>query len=569
MDTRLSSFNDLNLAPEILKAIKESGYTTPTPIQSESVPVLLAGGDVFASADTGTGKTAAFMLPALQKLTVASELPGKGPRVLVLTPTRELATQILNAAKKYGRYLPRIKTISILGGMPYEPQRRDLRHYVDILIATPGRLLDHTREEKVDYSRVEMLVLDEADRMLDMGFSEDVEHIASYLPKDRQTVLFSATLKRVAKLATKLTKNAKTIEIAQSENTNDNVTQHVIFADDETHKRKLLKEILTRDSLTQGIVFSATKAHTEVIADDLDQDGISSSAIHGDLRQRSREAIIRKLRANKVQILVATDVAARGIDIPGLSHVINYDIPRTAEDYTHRIGRTGRAGLSGMAITFVSRAERHKLRFIEKDLGHPIEVIEIPGLEAKPMSDRPRYGNDRGASRDRGGDRGGRGGSRSGGGQRSGGRGRSGGGGFGGGSRSGGGDRGRGGERGNFRSESPIAASGRDSRDSRDTRSARPDDRRSSQPRTESRDNRAPTSNNFGRDRNDRRPTNDRAPRADNQNFKKSDSAGSTGEKKSFGDKKSFGKKPFKGNLKPKSSFNKSKRNDSTSRARP
>ena len=397
-----SGFTKLGLSPDILKAIAESGYTTPTPIQVQSIPELLAGGDVLASADTGTGKTAAFMLPALERLSVASTKPGKGPRVLVLTPTRELAAQITNASKKYGKYVPRIKTVSILGGMPYEPQRRDLRHFVDILVATPGRLLDHTHEGKVDYSRVEMFVLDEADRMLDMGFLEDVQSIADQLPKEHQTVMFSATLKKVAGLAGKLTKNAKKIEIAQSEQTNDNVEQRIIFANDETHKRKLLKEIFAKDVFSQAIVFSATKAHTETLAEDLEDSGIAACAIHGDLRQRSREAIIRKLRTNKFQVLVATDVAARGIDIPGLSHVINYDIPRTAEDYTHRIGRTGRAGSNGIAITFVCNSERHKLRFIEKDLGHQVPVVVIEGLEAKPASDS------RGNGRNAGGGRGGR-----------------------------------------------------------------------------------------------------------------------------------------------------------------
>lgn len=390
MDARPTSFTDLNLAPEILKAIQETGYTEPTPIQSEAVPELLAGHDVFASADTGTGKTAAFMLPALQKLSSPSTLPGKGPRILVLSPTRELATQITTAAKKYGKFLPRVRTVPILGGKPYEQQRRDLKNYVDILVATPGRLLDHTREQKIDYSRVEMFVLDEADKMLELGFAEDVEDIVSRLPKERQTVLFSATLKRVAKLAGKITNNPKTIEIAPSETTNDNVQQHVIFANDEPHKRKLLKALLAQESLTQAIVFSGTKAFTEVIADDLNESGVVSTAIHGDLRQRSREAIIRKLRGNKVQVLVATDVAARGIDVPGLSHVINYDLPRGAEDYTHRIGRTGRAGLSGTAITLVTRQERHRLRFIERDLGHSIQVMTIPGLEAKPFEERKR-----------------------------------------------------------------------------------------------------------------------------------------------------------------------------------
>lgn len=407
MDKKHLSFSEFDLAPEIIKAISETGYSNPTPIQVKAVPALLAGHDVFASADTGTGKTAAFMLPALQKLSTPSKSTTKGPRVLVLSPTRELANQIAAAAKKYGRFMPRVKTVSILGGMPYEPQRQDLKRYVDILIATPGRLLDHTRDQRIDYSRVELFVLDEADKMLELGFAEDVELIASYLPKKRQTVLFSATLKRVAKLAKEITVNPKTIEIAKSLKTNDNVQQKIIFANDEQHKRKLLKAVLSESELTQAIIFCATKAHTEVIADELEASGIIATAIHGDLRQRSREAIIRKFRSNRVQVLVATDVAARGIDIPGISHVVNYDIPRGAEDYTHRIGRTGRAGLQGTAITFVANHERHKLRFIERDLGHAIEVIEIPGLAAKPAKDqrnserrRPRSRHGRQQNRD-------------------------------------------------------------------------------------------------------------------------------------------------------------------------
>jgi superfamily II DNA/RNA helicase len=383
-------FSSLGLDPVITKAVKEAGYTAPSPIQELAIPELINGSDVFASADTGTGKTAAFMLPALQKLIKPSDKQGKGPRILVLTPTRELATQITTAARNYGKFIPRVKTVSILGGMPYHPQEKDLRHYVDIVVATPGRLLDHTREGKVDYSRVELFVLDEADRMLDMGFVEDVEEIAKQLPKDRQTVLFSATLKKVAGLASRITKNPKTIQIKPSETTNDNVKQQVIFANDESHKRKLLAEIIKTSGISQAIVFSGTKSHTEVLADELEMDGVLATAIHGDLRQRSREAIIRKLRSNRIQVLVATDVASRGIDVPGLSHVINYDLPRTAEDYTHRIGRTGRAGASGVAITFVQNNERHKFKTIERVLGHQVEVITIPGLEAKEVKSAPR-----------------------------------------------------------------------------------------------------------------------------------------------------------------------------------
>jgi superfamily II DNA/RNA helicase len=397
-DVRLSSFNQLPLREEILKAISESGYVNPTPIQSKAIPLILNGKDILASADTGTGKTAAFMLPALQMLSEPSNVKSKGPRVLVLTPTRELAGQISKATKEYGKYIPRIKTVSILGGMPYEPQRKDLRHYVDVLVATPGRLLDHTREGKVDYSRVELFVLDEADRMLDMGFLEDVQLIAKELPKNHQTVLFSATLKRVLKLAKEVTKDPITIEIESSSKTNDNIEQSVIYVDDENHKRKILKNLISDAELTQAIVFSATKAHTEILSDDIDSEETPSTAIHGDLRQRSREAIIRKLRSNRIKVLVATDVAARGIDIPGLSLVVNYDMPRTAEDYTHRIGRTGRAGAKGKAITFVSNKERSQLRGMESVLGHSISVIQIPGLEAKSNFESNRNSSGRNRS---------------------------------------------------------------------------------------------------------------------------------------------------------------------------
>ncbi|MBX7137382.1 MAG: DEAD/DEAH box helicase [Oligoflexia bacterium] len=377
------SFDRLGLDPIICRAVSEAGYKSPTAIQLSAIPEVLAGRDLLASADTGTGKTAAFMLPALNRLTRPSRGTGKGPRVLVLTPTRELATQITNAARKYSRHMQRIRTVSILGGMPYEPQRRDLSQHVDIMVATPGRLLDHHREGRVDFRRVELLVLDEADRMLDMGFFEDVTTISNAASSERQTLLFSATLgKRILSLADSVTRDAKRIEIARSAQTNDNVSQSVICVNDQKHKFKVLLHLLERGAEGQVIVFNATKRGADRLSDELCDSGVSAIALHGDMRQNKRLQAIRKIRENKFRVLVATDVAARGIDICSVGLVVNFDLPRTAEDYTHRIGRTGRAGAQGEAVTFIARQDLRDFKAIERTLGHAIAANSIEGLEA-------------------------------------------------------------------------------------------------------------------------------------------------------------------------------------------
>lgn len=402
------SFDQLGLDPVICRAVSDAGYKTPTNIQSLAIPEVMAGRDVLASADTGTGKTAAFMLPALHRLMKPSTSTSRGPRILVLTPTRELAAQITNSARVYGKHLKRLRTVSILGGMPFEPQRRDLRDHVDIMVATPGRLLDHHREGRVDFSRVQILVLDEADRMLDMGFYEDVQTISKAAAKDRQTILFSATFcKRILSLASDVTKDAKRIESVRSVVTHDSITQSVIGADGPEHKFEMLKALIKQQTEGQVIVFSATKRGADRLADALYDNDFSALALHGDMRQNKRMQAIRKIRENRFQVLVATDVAARGIDIQTIGLVVNYDMPRTADDYTHRIGRTGRAGASGRAVTFVSRHERRDLAQMQKSLGHQIAVESVAGLEAKfSLSERDmhqvRGGSDRARPRNGG-----------------------------------------------------------------------------------------------------------------------------------------------------------------------
>ena len=379
------SFENLNLNPHILKAIIDSGYTTPTPIQKQAIPELLAGHDVMASAQTGTGKTAAFMLPALHRLATPSKINCRGPRILVLTPTRELALQVSDAAKKYGKYLNRIKVVSILGGMPYPLQNKLLSQPVDILVATPGRLIDHIQRGRINFSRLEMLVLDEADRMLDMGFIDDVEKIASAISNDRQTLLFSATLDNtITKVANRLLKSPKRIQIAKQQTKIDNIEQRLHHVDDFSHKNKLLDHLLSDIDLKQAIVFTATKRDADKLADNLSAQGHEASALHGDMNQRERNRTLTKLRHGRLRILVATDVAARGIDVAGITHVINFDLPKFAEDYVHRIGRTGRAGASGIAVSFASGKDSIHLKKIERFTGHRITSHTIPGLE-------PRY----------------------------------------------------------------------------------------------------------------------------------------------------------------------------------
>ena len=377
------TFEALNLHPTILKAIADTGYTQPTPIQAQAIPEVMAGHDLMATSQTGSGKTAAFILPALNRLATPSPVRSKGPRVLVLTPTRELAQQVSDAAAKYGKHM-RLKVVSILGGMPYPLQNKLLSNFVDILVATPGRLIDHIERGRIDFSRLEMLVLDEADRMLDMGFVDDVEHIAAATPASRQTLLFSATLDGVVgKLAERLMKEPKKITIATAQARHENIDQRLMYADDVAHKHRLLEHLITDVEVNQAVVFTATKRDADELADRLLAQGHSAAALHGDMNQRERNRTLLNLRRGNVRLLIATDVAARGIDVAGISHVINFDLPKVAEDYVHRIGRTGRGGASGIAVSFASSRDIGQLKRIERYTGQPITQHTIPGLEPR------------------------------------------------------------------------------------------------------------------------------------------------------------------------------------------
>jgi superfamily II DNA/RNA helicase len=391
------SFEKLQLAPSILKAITECGYTAPTPIQEQAVPIALAGRDLIASAQTGTGKTAAFILPALQLLSSRPAGKNRGPRILVLTPTRELATQVSDAARQYGKY-QRLKTATILGGMPYREQLRLLSQPLDLVVATPGRLNDHLERGRINLSQIELLVLDEADRMLDMGFIEDVERIAAATPPSRQTLLFSATLDaRIERLAQGILNQPEMVLIAAQKSGHENIEQRLLVADDLSHKTTMLNHLIGEEELTRAIVFSATKRDADDIAFKLRSAGHSAAALHGDMKQNARNRTISDMRRGKIRLLVATDVAARGLDVSGISHVINFDLPKFAEDYVHRIGRTGRAGASGVAISFVSHKEVDCLKRIERYLGQSIPQHVIPGLEAvRPLESAAARRNNKG-----------------------------------------------------------------------------------------------------------------------------------------------------------------------------
>jgi superfamily II DNA/RNA helicase len=382
------SFSKLQLIEPILKAIKLCGYTTPTPIQEQAIPKALAGLDLIATAQTGTGKTAAFVMPALQRLSVPSKSTGrsKGPRVLVLTPTRELANQITEAVKTYGKFM-RIRSGAILGGMPYFEQQRLLSQPVDIIVATPGRLMDHMERGQINFSRLEMLVLDEADRMLDMGFSEAVDTIAAATPDTRQTMMFTATMDNtMARLAQRLLKDPVRVEIAGKKTTLETIEQRLHAADDMQHKNRMLKHLISDSGMTRAIIFSGTKRNADQLADELHAQGHSAAALHGDMSQNARNRTIMNMKRGKIRLLVATDVAARGLDVAGITHIINYDLPKNAEDYVHRIGRTGRAGATGIAISFASSREVDSLRSIERYIGQNIPQQVIAGLEpARPL----------------------------------------------------------------------------------------------------------------------------------------------------------------------------------------
>ena len=375
------SFQELQLADPIMRAIELCGYTTPTPVQSGSIPEVLAGRDLLASAQTGTGKTAAFMLPVLHKLSTFKKGPKGAPRVLVLTPTRELAAQIIEATRTYGKFL-HVRNTVILGGMPYGPQFRDLGRPIDLVVGTPGRLIDHLNRGSLDLSRLEILILDEADRMLDMGFKDDVEKITSAAPAGRQTLMFTATMDRtMTELAGRLLREPVRVEINGSKVTLEQISQRLHVADNIRHKHRLLKHLLATEDVNQAIIFSSTKRATDELARDLASQGHQAAALHGDMSQSARNQTLRELRRGKIRLLVATDVAARGIDVLGISHVINFDLPQSAEDYVHRIGRTGRAGAAGTAISFAGISDVLRLRQIERYIHQSLQEEVIAGLE--------------------------------------------------------------------------------------------------------------------------------------------------------------------------------------------
>ena len=402
------SFENLQLNPEILRAVATCGYSTPTPIQAQAIPEILAGRDILANAQTGTGKTAAFMLPVLQRLSNVRRGPKGTPRVLVVTPTRELAAQVTEATRNYGRFL-NLRSAVILGGTPYVNQYRDLGGSLDLVVGTPGRLIDHLERRSLNLSQLEVLILDEADRMLDMGFKEDVEKLVAAAPANRQTLLFTATLDRtMAELAGKLLNQPVRIDIAGKTVTLEQIEQRLHVTDCLEHKKRILHHLAADPTVTRAIVFSATKRDADALAVELAASGHRAAALHGDMPQGARNRTVRDLRQGRVRLLVATDVAARGLDVNGISHVINFDLPMAAEDYVHRIGRTGRAGASGVAISFVGRSDLPRLERIERFIAQPLAQSVIVGLEptrplhaprgARPGSGRPgnaRPGNGR------------------------------------------------------------------------------------------------------------------------------------------------------------------------------
>ncbi len=402
------SFDNFDLHPSILKAVQRCGYTAPTSVQSEAIPKVLEGLDVIASANTGTGKTASFVLPALNlisKRRFDKRKYGK-PSVLILTPTRELANQVSQAIREYGKFM-RFSTISLVGGMPYGPQLKSLSRPVDIVVATPGRLIDLMNRRNIDLSEVKFMVLDEADRMLDMGFVDEVNKIANVTDPERQTVLFTATWDNtLAALAQRLLKDPHRIQV-DTKNTQTNIEQRLHVADDINHKTRLLDHLLDDELVTQAIIFSATKLGADRLAKDLRAQGHSVAALHGDMKQGARTRTLTNLRRGKLRLLVATDVAARGIDVTTISHVINFDIPRFAEDYVHRIGRTGRAGAEGIAISFALPDDLMHLERIERYTGNKIDQHVIEGLEPtrrlrrannKKRNSRRGYSNNKGKS---------------------------------------------------------------------------------------------------------------------------------------------------------------------------
>jgi ATP-dependent RNA helicase RhlE len=375
------TFETLGLAAGILRAVSVQGYDEPTPIQSQAIPAVLAGRVVMASAQTGTGKTAAFTLPLLDRLVNGERPPGqRAPRALVLTPTRELAAQVADSITSYGKYIP-LKSAVVYGGVKIHPQIQKLRRGVDVLVATPGRLLDHVGQNTVDLSHVQMLVLDEADRMLDMGFIHDIRRLLKCVPEQRQTLLFSATFSRaIRQLADDLMTDPVRVEVARENSTADNISQ-VIHPVDRQRKRELLSFMIGDQNWEQVLVFTRTKHGANRLAEQLAKDGLATAAIHGNKSQGARSRALRDFKKGAVRVLVATDIAARGLDIDHLPHVVNYELPNVSEDYVHRIGRTGRAGKSGRAVSLVCVEEYPLLHNIERLLKQDLPKTVVPGYE--------------------------------------------------------------------------------------------------------------------------------------------------------------------------------------------
>jgi len=376
-----TTFADLGLAEPLLRAVADTGYTTPTPIQAQAIPQVIQGGDLLAAAQTGTGKTAGFTLPLLHLLSAQPVKRAGRPRALVLTPTRELAAQVEESVRTYGKYLP-LKSMVMFGGVGINPQIAALRKPVDILVATPGRLLDHAGQKTVDLSGVDILVLDEADRMLDMGFIHDIRKVLALLPAKRQNLLFSATFSdEIKALADKLLDNPGLVEVARRNTANELVDQKVHLVDRDK-KTELLTQLIKDGNWQQVLVFTRTKHGANRLAEKLDKSGIPAAAIHGNKSQNARTKALADFKSSDLQVLVATDIAARGLDIDQLPHVVNFELPNVPEDYVHRIGRTGRAGASGEAVSLVCVDELKLLKDIEKLIKKPVPQFTIPGFEA-------------------------------------------------------------------------------------------------------------------------------------------------------------------------------------------
>ncbi|MEO9067679.1 MAG: DEAD/DEAH box helicase [Caldimonas sp.] len=406
-----TTFESLGLPEPLLRAVTDAGYAAPTDVQAAAIPPAMAGADLMVAAATGSGKTASFIIPALQRVLLArADTTNRrdkntvyGPRILVLTPTRELAMQIAKAASTYGRHVPGLRVATVVGGVPYPAQLKALRGPLDILISTPGRLLDHLQTGKAVLDHCEMLVLDEADRMLDMGFIDDITTISDHVPKSRQTVMYSATfMGHVARLAQNLLRDPQRVEVASHTDTHANIEQRLHWADNFAHKNALLDHILTQREVEQALVFTSTQIDADRLADRLAELGHHVASLHGGMPQGRRNRVLQGLRSKQLRILVATDVAARGIDVPSISHVINYGLPMKPEDYLHRIGRTGRAGKNGLAVTLAERMDTGMIRRIQQFTTQPISVATIAGLEPKTVQPKafahapaPRGGRDR------------------------------------------------------------------------------------------------------------------------------------------------------------------------------